>query len=81
MDQRADVLVSFTRVVTESYLVIPVIGIHFQIASRFADQHALGRGAGDALHLAIATDQGAAVCTLDRQLTNRDRHWVSRRCR
>ena len=68
VDQRADILASFTRVATESFHVIPVIGNHFKIASRFVDQHTLGLRAGDALHLAIASDLGAAVCTLDRQL-------------
>jgi uncharacterized protein len=35
-----------------------------------ADQHALGLRAGDALHLAICTDHGATLCTLDRRLAN-----------
>ena len=41
---------------------------HFRIAARFADQYALALRAGDALHLAIAGDKGASLCTLDRRL-------------
>lgn len=38
-------------------------------ASRFLDQHALGLRAGDALHLGVASNQGAtAFHTLDRRL-------------
>ena len=37
-------------------------------AARFADQFAVGLRAGDALHLVICADHGAALCTLDRVL-------------
>ena len=37
-------------------------------AARFADQHALGLRAADALHLAVCADLGATLCTLDRRL-------------
>nr|QQZ51955.1 PIN domain-containing protein [Phenylobacterium glaciei] len=49
-------------------LIAPVSAAHFKTAARFADQYALGLRAGDALHLAIAVDQGATLCTLDRRL-------------
>jgi hypothetical protein len=41
----------------------------FRTAARFADQHALGLRAGDALHLAICADRGATLCTLDQRLS------------
>jgi uncharacterized protein len=43
--------------------------LQFRTAARFADQHALGLRAGDALHLAICADHGATLCTLDRRLS------------
>jgi len=52
----------------ESFAVIPVTSSHFQTAARLADQYRLGIRAGDALHLAIALDRGATLCTLDKRL-------------
>lgn len=69
-NQRAEVLSLFTRLATDSLAVVPVSRLEFRTAARFADQHALGLRAGDALHLAICTDHGATLCTLDRRLAN-----------
>jgi predicted nucleic acid-binding protein len=44
-------------------------GLQFRTAARFADQHALGLRAGDALHLAICADHGATLCTRGRRLS------------
>jgi predicted nucleic acid-binding protein len=44
------------------------LGGQFLAAARFVDQHALGLRAGDALHLAIASEHGATVFTLDQRL-------------
>ena len=68
LDHRADAMAAFTRLSTESFAILPVTGMQFRIAARFADQHALGLRAGDALHLAICADHGATLCTLDRRL-------------
>lgn len=68
LDQRAAGLAVFNRMVAESLTVLPVAAGHFRIASRFADQHHLGLRAGDALHLATASEHGATVITLDRKL-------------
>jgi predicted nucleic acid-binding protein len=65
---RASALSVFTRLASESFGILPVSSGHFRTAARFADQHALGIRAGDALHLALAADRGAMVCTLDRRL-------------
>lgn len=65
---RADALAMFTTMSTDSFSVIPITGAPFRTAARFADQHALGLRAGDALHLAICADHGATLCTLDKRL-------------
>jgi uncharacterized protein len=63
---RADALAKFAELYAESLAVLPISGLHFRTAARFADQHALGLRAGDALHLAICADHGATLATLDR---------------
>ncbi len=70
MEQRAAALGMFNKMVAESLTVLPVTGLHFRTAARFVDQHLLGLRAGDALHLAIASDQGATVNTLDPRLAD-----------
>jgi predicted nucleic acid-binding protein len=64
----ADVLAEFARWVEESFTLFSISSLQFRTAARFADQHALGLRAGDALHLAVCADQGATLCTLDRRL-------------
>jgi len=68
LDQRASALAMFHKLVAESFTVLRVTGGQFRAAARFADQHALGLRAGDALHLATASEQGATVHTLDQRL-------------
>ncbi len=68
-DQRAAALAEFNRLVLESFSVLHVTAMHFQVAARFVDQHVLGLRAGDALHLAIASEGGATIHTLDRRLS------------
>ena len=68
LDQRAAALALFNTMVAESFLTLPVTSDHFRIAARFVDQHTLGLRAGDALHLAIASDSGVTVATLDERL-------------
>lgn len=43
---------------------------HFIAAARLADNAALALRAPDALHLAIAMEIGAALCTLDKKLAD-----------
>jgi predicted nucleic acid-binding protein len=66
---RADALAMFTRLSADSFTILPVTGLQFRTAARFADQYALGLRAADALHLAICADHGATLCTLDRRLS------------
>ncbi len=68
LEQRAAALAMFNKLVAESFTVLPVTSGHFRTAAKFVDQHGLGLRAGDALHLAAASEQGASVWTLDRQL-------------
>ncbi|MDO8902272.1 MAG: type II toxin-antitoxin system VapC family toxin [Phenylobacterium sp.] len=68
LDQRAASLALFRGLVAESFILVPVASTQFQAAARFVDQHQLGLRAGDALHLAAASNAGAVVQTLDIRL-------------
>ena len=65
---RAAALAAFNQLVAESFTVLPVTGGQFRSAAKFADQHQLGLRAGDALHMATASEHGATVFTLDARL-------------
>ena len=67
-EHRAIALAAFTRLATQTFLVLPVERASFRTAARFADQHAADLRAGDALHLAICAEHGATMCTFDRRL-------------
>jgi predicted nucleic acid-binding protein len=67
--QRAAALTMFNKLTAESFSVLSVTGAHFSSAAKFADQHTLGLRAGDALHLAAASEHGATVHALDRRMT------------
>jgi uncharacterized protein len=66
---RADALAAFARLLEESFALLPISGLQFRTAARFADHYVLGLRAADALHLAICADHGATLCTLDRGLS------------
>ena len=68
LDQRAVALGNFNQLVAESFNVAPLLSSHFRTAARFTDQHAVGLRAGDALHLAVASESGAVLYTLDVKL-------------
>lgn len=68
IDQRAAALATFKRLIADSFTVLSVAGVHFRMAATFIDQHELGLRAGDALHLATASEHGATVCTLDQRV-------------
>jgi uncharacterized protein len=68
LEQRAAALAMFNKLSAESFTVLPVTGGHFRTAAKFVDQHALGLRAGDALHLATASEHGATLYTLDKRL-------------
>jgi hypothetical protein len=66
--ERSDALAAFAQLCAASLEILPVTGATFRVAARFADQHALGIRAGDALHLAVCAHHGKALCTLDARL-------------
>lgn len=66
LEQRAAALAMFNKLVAESFTVLSATGGHFRAAAKFVDHHALGLRAGDAFHLAVASEHGATVHTLDR---------------
>lgn len=68
LEQRAAALAMFNRLVAESLTVLSVTSGQFRAAAKFVDQHTLGLRAGDALHLATASEHGATVYTLDQRL-------------
>jgi predicted nucleic acid-binding protein len=68
LNQRAAALAMFNTLVAESLTVLAVTSSHFRVAARFVDQHRLGLRAGDALHLAVASEHGSTVHTLDQRL-------------
>jgi predicted nucleic acid-binding protein len=68
LEQRAAALAMFSKLIAESFTVLSVTGGHFRAAARLVDQHSLGLRAGDALHLATASEHGATVHTLDLRL-------------
>ena len=68
LEQRAAALAMFNKLVAESLTVLGVTGAQFRAAAKFADQHMLGLRAGDALHLAVASEHGATLHTLDQRL-------------
>ena len=67
-EQRADAFAIFHRLTADSLITVPVGSAHFQASARFVDRYELGLRSGDALHLAIASDQGATVVTLDKTM-------------
>jgi predicted nucleic acid-binding protein len=64
---RSNALADFKILTTDSIAILPVSRAHFYAAAKFVDQYSLGLRAGDALHLAIAADHSATLCTLDRR--------------
>jgi predicted nucleic acid-binding protein len=57
----------FGGMIERSPRVLPIEGPQFRVATRLCDQFAPGLRAGDALHLAVAFDRGATLCSLDRR--------------
>ncbi len=66
-------LMAFSRLVTESFVTVPISDYAFREAARLADRSETGLRAGDALHLAIAAGEGLVLATLDRTLAEAGR--------
>jgi len=67
---RAEALAAFNRLAFDTFAIFPISGAQFRTAARFADRQELGLRAGDALHLAIAAENGATLCTLDHRFAD-----------
>ncbi|MEO5343599.1 MAG: type II toxin-antitoxin system VapC family toxin [Gammaproteobacteria bacterium SHHR-1] len=65
---RAKVLSAFNSLVKQTLTLIPLSSMDFLTAARLADQYSTGLRAGDALHLALASSQGACIYSLDKTL-------------
>jgi len=63
---RGDVLAAFTRLVRETFTVLPLDRNDFREAARLADLHQSGLRAGDALHLAVVANRGERLLSLDK---------------
>jgi uncharacterized protein len=68
IEMRHAALEALGVMMAQSFTLLPVVSAHFRTAARFADRHTLGLRAPDALHLAIAAEQSAILCTLDKGL-------------
>lgn len=67
--QRGGALAQFALSCSSLFTILTLQPFHFRTAARFADQYALGLRAADALHLAVAAEQGATLFTLDKRLS------------
>ena len=65
---RTAALAKFNRLSLIASQIVAIGREHFRAAARFADQSATVLRAGDALHLAVAAAEGAAITTLDKRL-------------
>lgn len=68
--ERSGAIGYFRQILKESLTVVPVQERHFLQAADLVDRHLSGLRGPDALHLAIARDQGAVLATLDRDLAS-----------
>jgi predicted nucleic acid-binding protein len=69
----ATVLSVFTRLVADSFVMVPITDGAFRHAARLADRADTGLRAGDALHLAVADEEELILATLDRGLAEAGR--------
>ena len=67
-NERATVLTAFATLRESSLTTLPVATTDYHTSAHFADHHASGLRAGDALHLAIAYNHGLELCSLDKTL-------------
>ncbi len=66
--QQSIALAAYQRMFLDNHIVLFVTASDFRVAARYADRHDLGLRAGDALHLAVATEHRSTLFTLDRRL-------------
>ena len=68
LSARANALALFHRLVAESFVLLSVNSSHYRVAASLVDHHELGLRGGDALHLAVASEYGCILQTLDHRL-------------
>jgi predicted nucleic acid-binding protein len=61
-------LATFTTLSASKLGICEIKHAHFGLAARFADHADTGLRGGDALHLAVCSDHGARMFTLDKRL-------------
>jgi predicted nucleic acid-binding protein len=67
---RAAIADQFEMLRQQVLQTVPISSSHFHMAAHFARRTQLGLRAGDALHVAIAAEAGAAICTTDKRLAS-----------
>jgi uncharacterized protein len=67
-DDLATAASAFKKLMREYCEVAHITRSHFDAATAYLADHKLGLRSGDALHLAIAADNGATLATLDQRL-------------
>lgn len=67
---RAEAMAEFAKLAAETFVVNEVRRSHFIAAARLVDNIALALRGPDALHLAIALELGATLCTHDKKLAD-----------
>lgn len=67
--QRDRILSTFRGQLDRSIAVMAVERRHFRQAARFCDREELALRGADALHVAVAMESGAILCTLDRKMS------------
>ena len=67
-DNRKKIVAELNHLLTGQIMQFEVKRSDFMSAARYAAQHQLNLRSGDALHLAIAANNGAVLCTLDQRL-------------
>ena len=65
---RAAANAALMRLIEESFEMLAITTEQFRNAARYSEKSSVGLRAGDALHLAVAADNGATIVTLDRRL-------------
>lgn len=66
--ERNNALAGFNLLVAESFNILAITSALFRSAAQIANQYPLGIRGGDALHLAVALEHNATLCTLDKKL-------------
>jgi predicted nucleic acid-binding protein len=66
--EASNVIVAFRRFAQRALVLLPVEVGDFALADQYLEEFKLGLRAGDALHLAIALNHGATICSSDRMM-------------